>query len=56
MLTKTMVVPAARMRAMTGGAASSPMWPDQDNGPSGSIIDRSGGAPSATLMMRVAPA
>ena len=34
---------------MTCGAASRPMWPAQDSRPSGSIIDRSGGAPSATL-------
>jgi len=34
-----------RMRAITPGAASRPMWPAQDNSPSGSINREFGGAP-----------
>ena len=41
-LTNTMVMPASRMRAITSGAASRPIWPDQDSSPSGSIIGELG--------------
>ncbi len=54
-LTNTMVMPASRMRAITPGAASSPIWPAQDSSPSGSIIANSGGAPSGSSMTRSAP-
>ena len=51
-LTNTMVIPAAPMRARICGALFSPMWPDHGSRPSGRIVPISGGAPPLASTMR----